>query len=597
MKTLITSILLFFLSYSTAYAGTPLNVTLTSVPDSNSLDAYAIFEFSADNANTFECKLDDEVYEECNSPKTYISLSQGLHQFSVRAFDESNVSGNATIYNWEIQNIFETTNSDLLPTSVIPDFVAPNSWRGIFRINCDFSHSSYNDPIVFPNQLNRAHLHRFYGNTIIDHTTTTESLISEGDSSCQGNKLNLSGYWVPALLAPHYDNNGEIILDDQGEPSWIPVPAVVGDDIDVHEIFYYSGGVDDLESIQPLPVGLKMIAGDHMSTIGHEQDTSIVRWHCQSWESNEFENPNFSASIPECVAPDRVRLDIFFPSCWNGVDLDSPDHKSHMAYPLDSGTNEGIICPETHPIPVVRPSYHYAFGVKPDVYEPVSRSSKGWRLASDHYFVDDNNPGGFSLHGDWINGWHPAVMQAILDYCIKGEYDCHDGNLANGFRLSNTQAGTQVEPAVINSGRGTGEAENGIDLWVELTNNQNMVQNNTEVEYVIKIGNNSSKDATDVQAIFELPHQLSQLSWSCNSSINLNCPDISAVEDTLHFNLATNELLTFYLEGLVDTSEELEIVLEASLITPQEFFDTNSSNNNAADRDSMGIFGNSFESN
>ena len=93
-------------------------------------------------------------------------------------------------------------------------------------------------------------------------------------------------------------------------------------------------------------------------------------------------------------------------------------------------------------------------GVKPEVYDPMTLSSKGWRLAADMYTVDDNNPGGMSLHGDWFNAWHPAVMQALLDNCIKQELDCHDGNLANGFRLSGTREGTQLEPEIINGGLG-----------------------------------------------------------------------------------------------------------------------------------------------
>lgn len=32
-----------------------------------------------------------------------------------------------------------------------------------------------------------------------------------------------------------------------------------------------------------------------------------------------------------CV--DGVRFEIMFPSCWNGKDKTSPDHKSHVAYP------------------------------------------------------------------------------------------------------------------------------------------------------------------------------------------------------------------------------------------------------------------------
>ncbi len=35
----------------------------------------------------------------------------------------------------------------------------------------------------------------------------------------------------------------------------------------------------------------------------------------------------------DATCPDGVRLELMFPSCWNGKDLDSHDHKSHVAYP------------------------------------------------------------------------------------------------------------------------------------------------------------------------------------------------------------------------------------------------------------------------
>ena len=39
-----------------------------------------------------------------------------------------------------------------------------------------------------------------------------------------------------------------------------------------------------------------------------------------------------------------------FSRCWDGKNLDSPDHLSHMAYP-ESGTFEtGGPCPASHPI-------------------------------------------------------------------------------------------------------------------------------------------------------------------------------------------------------------------------------------------------------
>ena len=430
--------------------------TFVDVPGTQAQQAFARFGFSSIHTNQFECQLDDESPYLCNSPELIYPLEKGPHSFTVRAVDDNGVAGQGQEYQWSVDDVFVgQVPEDLIVTGIQPERADPLSWRGIFRINCDFSHGAYNDPIVFPNQSNAAHLHHFYGNTLTDENSTTETLFTLGESSCQGNLLNRSAYWVPALLAPDYDPiSGDRVIDSQGEPAWKAVPAVVGNDEEAHEIFYYSAGVSDLSSIQPIPVGLKMIAGDHMGKPGNEQDTAIVRWHCQSWESNDATNPRWSSSIPECVAPDRVRMDVFFPSCWNGVDLDSADHKSHMAYPVSEGGDRTLTCPSSHPIPLVRVSFHYAFGVKPDVYEPVTQSSKGWRFASDSYQVDELNPGGMSLHGDWFNAWHPQIMQQILEGCIRQGLDCHDGNLANGFRLSGTRPGTQTEPLIINEGRG-----------------------------------------------------------------------------------------------------------------------------------------------
>lgn len=433
---------------------TDLSVTFTETPSRSTVLPYYNFEFSAPDGHTYECKLNEKKYEACEPKKIFFGLEKGDHQLAVRAISATGGTGAEKYVYWTIDDVFNTSGPDLIPTIIQPQNVSEAGWRGIFRINCDFAHSSYNDPVVFPGLQNAAHLHQFYGNVLVNHLTTVESLVSTGDSSCQGNQLNRTSYWIPALLAPKYDATGQRELDAQGQPAWKAVPAVVGNDDEAHEIFYYSAGIDDVAAIQPIPVGLKMIAGDHSAHPGRPQETSIVRWHCQSWQSNDSDNPNFVNYIPECDAPDRVRLDIFFPSCWNGVDLDSHDHKSHMAYPISSGGPNGTYCPATHPVPIVRPSYHYAFGVKPDVYDPQTRSSRGWRLASDNYIIEHDAKGGMSLHGDWINAWHPDVMRALLENCIKQKKDCHDGNLANGFRLSGTRAGTQIQAEIINGGLG-----------------------------------------------------------------------------------------------------------------------------------------------
>jgi hypothetical protein len=441
-----------------AQAQVPPAPVYLSAPPGTTSDDYARFEFRAPGVQAYECALDDAAFEPCDSPHTLWALDRGAHRLAVRALSLEGESSAASVHSWTVSSVFASANPDLIATTQQPSPAAPNSWRGIFRINCDYAHGAYEDPIVFPGQPFAAHQHGFYGFLGINYATTLETLfgaeaVHEGSvSSCQGDRLNRSAYWVPTLLAPRY-SNGVRALDARGEPAWQVVPAVVGNDTEAHEVFYYSAGVDDLASIQSIPPGLRMIAGDmRVMPGGTPQSSTVARWHCQSWNSSDAGNPRWSATIPECVAPDRVRFDLFFPSCWNGRELDSADHKSHLAYPVTVG--QSTVCPETHPVPILRVSYHYAFGVRPENYDPTTRSSRGWRLSSDMYTVTATEAGGLSLHGDWMNGWHAEVLQTVLDSCVKRGLDCHDGNLANGWRLSGTAAGTQREPEVIAEGLG-----------------------------------------------------------------------------------------------------------------------------------------------
>lgn len=389
-----------------------------------------------------ECSLNDSAYVACEAPVfapllgndgLYVSPHVGSNTMTIRATGTSvEVS-----HTWQQVSIFaadspQFQSGQLIDDQVVPRAVTSGGWKGITRINCLFDHAGYDDPIVQPGQEGAAHLHYFYGAKDINHSTTFESLYTSEEAGCSGGTLNRSGYWIPALLAPSYDDStGERLSDADGEPAWEPVLAKVGegarDNQAAHELFYYSAGVSDVQSIEVPPIGLKIIAGDRTTTDADSpQDTSQVRWHCLSWESTEQNGGPWSATIPECRAPDMLRMDIFFPSCWNGIDLDSEDHASHMAYP--SGPSGEVSCPESHPVPIVRVSNHFAFPLFPDQLDPVSKTSAGFRLASDGYDVTNN--GGLSLHGDWWNGWHPEAMQLILDGCIKAEKDCHDGNFA-----------------------------------------------------------------------------------------------------------------------------------------------------------------------
>lgn len=52
-----------------------------------------------------------------------------------------------------------------------------------------------------------------------------------------------------------------------------------------------------------------------------------------------------------------MRAQVFFPSCWDGQNLDSPDHQSHMSYPIGA-YNDGA-CPDSHPVHLLSLFYEY----------------------------------------------------------------------------------------------------------------------------------------------------------------------------------------------------------------------------------------------
>jgi Domain of unknown function (DUF1996)/WSC domain len=119
--------------------------------------------------------------------------------------------------------------------------------------------------------------------------------------------------------------------------------------------------------------------------------------------------------LPKTNCPDGVRAQVFFPSCWDGVNLDSPDHKSHMSYP--SIYNAGY-CPSTHPKRFIS-----------IFYEIIWRTDEfaGMWWGNDQPFVfsmgDDT---GYGYHGDFVNGWDVDTLQRAINECLSSDGDIEE---------------------------------------------------------------------------------------------------------------------------------------------------------------------------
>lgn len=61
----------------------------------------------------------------------------------------------------------------------------------------------------------------------------------------------------------------------------------------------------------------------------------------------------------------KPRRQLAYPSfsCWDGKNLDSPDHQSHVAYSSGSGATGGGACPSTHPVKLPQIMYELMWNV------------------------------------------------------------------------------------------------------------------------------------------------------------------------------------------------------------------------------------------
>ena len=57
-------------------------------------------------------------------------------------------------------------------------------------------------------------------------------------------------------------------------------------------------------------------------------------------------------SAEEVSGEGEMEISISFQECWDGVNLDSPDHKSHVAF--RQGEADDAPCPATHPVRLPR---------------------------------------------------------------------------------------------------------------------------------------------------------------------------------------------------------------------------------------------------
>lgn len=297
-----------------------------------------------------------------------------LGSFPAAAFAQGRAPKSTVYIPAEIaQPVSFTRQLTVLPVGA-PDPYA-QSGLGEFVAHCPFTHRATHDPIVAPGNPAFAHLHDFFGNVTTNHLSTVTNL--DGKATSCNPVADDSAYWVPTL-----SKNGVIV-----DPTDITT-------------YYQVKRPYDPAKVKPFPHGLRMVAGDAMAM--SVQPDYVAQWHCVGVSES-------LAIIPDCgTAP--VELVLTFPNCWDGINLDSANHKSHMFY------GQGLNCPITHPVLVPEMSFRFRWAA----------SGAGVTLSSDS-MSGHTMPGGTTAHGDFINTWDDAELARRVTGCLNVAHVCDEG--------------------------------------------------------------------------------------------------------------------------------------------------------------------------
>ncbi|KAG5723171.1 hypothetical protein E4T56_gene294 [Termitomyces sp. T112] len=292
-------------------------------------------------------------------------------------------------------------------------FAALSSVNGYWLMGIeDFITTERLDPIVNPGRVS-GHVHSVLGGSNFRMNTNTNAL---RQSQCTSIPIpeDKSNYWFPHLYFQWA--NGSFTSMNGG--------AVM--------LMYDYLFSDTPGTTTAFPDDLRMLSGD--PTL-RTYDPNSYAQQAVTFLCLDFNGVSTRwNSLPPNGCPSGIRAQINFPSCWDGKNLDSSDHKSHVAFPSggpDSGTCSDPKFPVT--LPRIFIEVYWASNDFDNVRSQAMNSTQP-------FVYSYGDPTGYGYHADFLNGWDKGVLQKAVDNCHCNPYGdptcCVDQGI---FHMNNGQ--------------------------------------------------------------------------------------------------------------------------------------------------------------
>ncbi|KAF2259430.1 hypothetical protein CC78DRAFT_548362 [Lojkania enalia] len=323
--------------------------------------------------------------------------------------------------------------------SILLALTAPSS--ALIRFQCSQLVVERLDPLVTPGEIPSPHVHQIVGGNSFNATMHPEKDMP-GESTCTTCQFaeDFSNYWT-AILYFRARNGTYKRVPQRGNAFF---ESATGGGMTVYYMqdpLYDTAQKSKVQAFQP---GFRMFIGDVNAR--SKEEAARFRQLTYTCLDNFGSREQETVAFPDRICNEGIMTSLRFPTCWDGVNLDSPDHMAHMSYP-ESGTFEsGGPCPASHPVRTSQVMFEVIWDTR------QFNNKEDWPEDGSQPFVwSFGDPTGYANHGDYVFGWKDDSLQKILD--TECYVDCKGAKLQSMEEMNKCSG---LEPMV----------EEDIDGWL-----------------------------------------------------------------------------------------------------------------------------------